>query len=341
MEEVIFCHKGNGRLASRLKESFGVECRAPSRRLQRVMTDFGADEPSVRAAEKIREHYGVEVPASSVRNVTLAHAREFARQEQEALDEQYPRLPEGVDRVILQSDGAMVPVVEIEAGRGDARRRRSVCWKEAKSSLACGPGSLTPVYAATMKDRDHAGWQMRNLAIEAGMGRRTKVHALGDGASWIEEKVRTHFGRRASYLIYFYHLCDYFAEAAERAPIQNKSACLGRLKAAAKKGQMETIPRWFQKWEEPASVPKEEAPIRALMRYVNNRPGQFDYPNAIKNGLPIGSGQIESSHRHLIQKRLKISGAWWKKQNADSMLQLRVARKNQKWKDYWKQLGPA
>ena len=182
VEEAIFCHKGNGRLASRLKESFGVECRAPSRRLQRIMTDFGADEPFVRAAEKIREHYGVEVPASSVRNVTLAHAREFARQEQEALDEQYPRLPEGVDRVILQSDGAMVPVVEIEAGRGDARRRRSVCWKEAKSSLACEPGSLTPVYAATMKDRDHAGWQMRNLAIEAGMGRRTKVHALGDGA---------------------------------------------------------------------------------------------------------------------------------------------------------------
>jgi len=182
VEEVIFCHKGNGRLAGRLKESFGVECRAHSRRLQRIMTDFGADEPFVRAAEKIREHYGVEVPASSVRNVTLAHAREFARQEQEALDEQYPRLPEGVDRVILQSDGAMVPVVEIEAGRGDARRRRSVCWKEAKSSLACEPGSLTPVYAATMKDRDHAGWQMRNLAIEAGMGRRTKVHALGDGA---------------------------------------------------------------------------------------------------------------------------------------------------------------
>ena len=145
MEEVIFCHKGNGRLASRLKESFGVECRAPSRRLQRIMTDFGADEPFVRAAEKIREHYGVEVSASSVRNVTLAPAREFARQEQEALDEQYPRLPEGVDRVILQSDGAMVPVVEIEAGRGDARRRRSVCWKEAKSSLACEPGSLTPV----------------------------------------------------------------------------------------------------------------------------------------------------------------------------------------------------
>jgi len=34
-----------------------------------------------------------------------------------------------------------------------------------------------------------------------------------------------------------------------------------------------------------------------LIRYIENRPGQFDYQNAIKNNLPIGSGQIESAHR--------------------------------------------
>jgi hypothetical protein len=99
--------------------------------------------------------------------------------------------------------------------------------------------------------------------------------------------------------------------------------------------------QWFQKWEEPESVPNEEAPIRALTRCIKNRTGQFEYPNAIQNELPSGSGQAdrrpsESSHRYLIQKRLKIPGAWWKMKNADWMLQLRVARKNQLWNDYWK-----
>jgi hypothetical protein len=35
-------------------------------------------------------------------------------------------------------------------------------------------------------------------------------------------------------------------------------------------------------------------------------------------GLPIGSGEIESAHRYVIQNRLKIAGAWWKMENLSS-----------------------
>jgi hypothetical protein len=49
----------------------------------------------------------------------------------------------------------------------------------------------------------------------------------------------------------------------------------------------------------------------------------------------IGSGEIESAHRYLIQKRLKLPGAWWQAANAESMLALRVNRANHEWKDYW------
>ena len=54
----------------------------------------------------------------------------------------------------------------------------------------------------------------------------------------------------------------------------------------------------------------DQAPVRAYYRYLNNRPDQLDYQGAIKKGLPIGSGEIESAHRYVIQKRLKFSGAW-------------------------------
>ena len=52
-------------------------------------------------------------------------------------------------------------------------------------------------------------------------------------------------------------------------------------------------------------------------------------------GLPIGSGEIESAHRYVIQIRLKIAGAWWKIENLDKMLALRVLRANGGWGDYW------
>lgn len=61
----------------------------------------------------------------------------------------------------------------------------------------------------------------------------------------------------------------------------------------------------------------------------------MDYKDAIDKGLPIGSGEVESGHRYVIQKRLKIAGAWWKPETAEYMLNLRVLRFNNDWDDYW------
>ncbi|MFZ4537043.1 hypothetical protein [Propionivibrio sp.] len=44
---------------------------------------------------------------------------------------------------------------------------------------------------------------------------------------------------------------------------------------------------------------------------------------------------MESAHRYIIQKRLKLSGAWWKPENAQAMLNLRVTRANGGWNRYW------
>ena len=56
---------------------------------------------------------------------------------------------------------------------------------------------------------------------------------------------------------------------------------------------------------EPAEVDEENAPVRRCHRYLSNRPHQLDYAGAIRQGLPIGSGEIESSHRYIAQQRLK------------------------------------
>jgi hypothetical protein len=61
----------------------------------------------------------------------------------------------------------------------------------------------------------------------------------------------------------------------------------------------------------------------------------LDYKSAMANNLPIGSGEIESAHRYIIQKRLKITGAWWLEETAENMLALRTHRANNNWDDYW------
>jgi len=68
---------------------------------------------------------------------------------------------------------------------------------------------------------------------------------------------------------------------------------------------------------------------------LKNRVDQLDYRGALEQGLPIGSGETESAHRHLIQRRLKLAGAWWSQKNAADMAQLRVTRANGLWNDLW------
>jgi hypothetical protein len=79
----------------------------------------------------------------------------------------------------------------------------------------------------------------------------------------------------------------------------------------------------------------EQAPVRRCHRYLVQRLHRLDDRSAIDQGLPIGSGEIESAHRYLVQKRLKLPGAWWLAANADHMLALRVNRANGEWHDYW------
>ena len=80
-----------------------------------------------------------------------------------------------------------------------------------------------------------------------------------------------------------------------------------------------------------------EAPVRACFRYISNHSRFLDYKGALVT-LPTGSGEIQSGHRYVFQKRLKIAGSWWKTDNLKKMIALRVVRANRSWEDYWSEV---
>ena len=57
--------------------------------------------------------------------------------------------------------------------------------------------------------------------------------------------------------------------------------------------------------EEKGKAKEEETPVEKCYRYIANREDSLDYKEALEKDLPIGSGEIESSHRYVIQKRLE------------------------------------
>lgn len=109
-------------------------------------------------------------------------------------------------------------------------------------------------------------------------------------------------------------------------------------KAARKTGALPTVLDGLEPDLEPDDVDQTKAPVRACYRYLKNRKPQLDYPTARERDWPIGSGEIESAHRYIVQQRLKLSGAWWTPDNAKAMLALRVTRANGLWSVSWQNL---
>ena len=177
----------------------------------------------------------------------------------------------------------------------------------------------------------------------AGWGLQTRIHGLGDGATWIHRQYQQIFGTcPGGYLLDFYHVCEYLAAAGAGG-----AATHSRWLEVQKKRLLEGHPKrvlaalepYFENQPndnaEAKAEAEAEAPIRAAYRYLSNRMEQLDYPTAIEKELPIGSGLIEGGHRHVLQHRLKISGAWWKEENLQDMAHLRVCRANLQEDKYW------
>ncbi|GHT36853.1 hypothetical protein FACS189435_0630 [Bacteroidia bacterium] len=69
-----------------------------------------------------------------------------------------------------------------------------------------------------------------------------------------------------------------------------------------------------------------------LTGYYQNNKDRMDYRKHRSTGCGItGSGSIESAHRTVIQKRMKLSGQHWSRTGTQNMLQLRVTAMNKQW----------
>lgn len=319
-------------------ELTGVSTRGYSRSLQRAVCDFGADHSFGKVNEKLEEHYGITLPSSAARKITEYHASKVYD-----IKNGLTKLNQlSTDVVIGESDGSMIPIVDTlslastDQPKQDRRKNKRLHWKEARLSLAHAKGSLTPYFAATMESVHVAGEQILHCVQQAGAHEKTKVHCVGDGAVWIADQVEKKFGSNGVYLIDFYHLCEYLSAAAPHCDPGDESAWLKKQKELMKLSQHNAVLSALKPHVEAKAVEEAQAPVRACYRYINNRPNQLDYLSAKNQDLPIGSGEVESAHRYVIQKRLKIAGAWWNINNAKYMIALRVARANNSWGQYWK-----
>lgn len=76
---------------------------------------------------------------------------------------------------------------------------------------------------------------------------------------------------------------------------------------------------------EEADTPDELAALNDLVRYYRNNINRMRYRQYIHLGYPISSGPVESAHKHVIQKRMKMAGQRWSLPRAIRMAAMRAA----------------
>jgi len=332
-----------GRRGARLhpfRDFAKVSNRSSSLALQRRIVDFSAERSFQSTAIALKEHYRIEVPVYAIDKATAVIAKQSKH-----FNSQAPEGIKPVDILISEVDGSMLPIVHFGeettdgqvAKRSDRRKHRQCHWKEIRVSTVRIPGSVDTWYGVALGEPLSVGCMMLECCKFKGMHSDTHIHAIADGASWIANQYDLQFGTRCKFHIDFWHACDYLVAAAKSTTMSDKErkCWFETQKESLRASKVKTVLATLGDLAEAKDGEDENEPITTTISYFKKRENQFDYADAIRRELPIGSGEVESAHRHILQKRLKIPGAWWRLERAEEMAQLRAMRANGRWNDFW------
>jgi hypothetical protein len=243
----------------------------------------------------------------------------------------------------------MIPIVDYQSSDPEtaqseasktktAKKIRHCFWKEIRLCTVRDFKSEKTTYGSVLGSPVEVGLMMEQCSKYRGLGEESWVHGVADGAAWIAEQYETTFGANHQFLIDFYHLMEYVSGAGEEMhkDLEIRSQWRSRQKIRLLNNQSGEVIAELRNWLL-TNEGSEGIKVNDCLRYIENREDNLDYETAKENGLPIGSGEVESSQKSVIQKRLKLTGAWWKIEHAENVVQLRVMRANNHDSKFWSQ----
>jgi len=150
------------------------------------------------------------------------------------------------------------------------------------------------------------------------------VVMLGDGAKWIWDQVATLFGSERTEIVDWYHASEHVWTAAKALHGENTPATHAWARRALdelwQRGP-EPLLNWFDATQ--ATTSNAVATLHRERGYFSTNTARMQYPTLRKQQLPIGSGAVEASAKHLVQHRMKRAGSRWSDLGARAILDLR------------------
>jgi hypothetical protein len=295
-------------------------------KMERRVLDLGLNAPFEESAERWGIHHAGTISENLVRHVVSRAGAQLLATPLPESDAFGPRAHTAPELVIAESDGSMVPTRGTDAWReiklcsiyrqehhGNVGSRGMI----SQARYVAEMGDMTKLRAATTEalERERA-WEARRAAW------------LGDGApcNWtLAEEVLP----QAVQILDWGHAIEAAMTCAKAVLGEQETGLIATWQRTIEhlvgEGRVTEVLEQLKSCKLLARGKARQA-LTDLSRYYRNNRKRMHYHRYLEEGLHIGSGAIESAHKHVLQQRMKLAGQHWDPERARTMAKLRAAQ---------------
>ena len=293
---------------------------------------LAVDDSFAQTSRKLEELFGQKVSERTVERVVHQVGSVVLTQQDKELnsfftDRRMPQAEANPERLYVAADGTTAHETdgwhEVKVG--------SIYWKDERFERVGR-------YVGRFDNSKIFGWHLWMEAIRCGLREAKEVVFLGDGAGWIRNERRKHFGR-STFIIDWYHALEHiwdcgkvlFGEGSEATEkwVKKRESWLWD-------GQRRKLLNDLQKQRKQHRGRKREE-LSKLHKYIQDNEQEMRYDVFRAEGYDIGSGAVEGACKHVVGKRLKQSGMIWSRAGSSATLALRITWLNKRWDELWLQ----
>jgi len=291
---------------------------------------LAVDDSFEQTSRKIEELLGPKVSPNTIERLTHQVGTVLLQQADQALSDFQktrcvPPPRQRPKRLYVAADGTTV--------------RETDGWHESKAGVIYwenGALQRKSRYVGRFDRSEIFGWHLWLEACRCGLRQADEVVFLGDGAPWIRNQRRRHFGR-ATFIIDWYHALEHLWDCGKKLFGEGSQATEQWVKKRESwlwDGQTRKLLNDLHKQQKQYRGPKRKA-LAGLHKYIRDNEQEMRYDVFRAKGYEIGSGPVEGACKCVVGKRLKQSGMIWTRTGSSAILALRVAWLNEEWEQLW------
>lgn len=316
-----------------------------SPRVQEMVSYLGGFMPFEKAQVFLGKYSGIHISHDSVNNATVAIGQALHEKQEAAVRQAWEehclppsQVAKPPKRLYVSADGIthLLPdgqgkEVKVSAVYETEERRNK------KGEIEIHAVNIEYVVATPGEELAQAAYL---VAVERGVESAEQIIVLGDGASWIWNRIAAMFcAHKRTEIVDFYHASEYIWDAGQavfgKETDKSKEWSEKRCHSLKHEGPRPVLQAL--EWLVNGSPPE---PVTKALTYFENQSQRMNYPLYIEQGLQIGSGSAESAVKQVVGVRINQAGMRWNGERAEAVAHVRAAILSNRWDDFWSEYHP-